>query len=46
VRQTADRLTRRLRDVTNEFLARENKDRRDVLAGILAPSIAPTQPSF
>jgi HPt (histidine-containing phosphotransfer) domain-containing protein len=46
VPQIAEALTRRLREVTDDFLARENKDRPDVLAGILAPSIAPTEPSF
>jgi chemotaxis protein histidine kinase CheA len=42
--QIADALTRRLREVTDEFLAQENKDRPDVLAGILSPSIVPTEP--
>ena len=46
VAQIADALTRRLREVTDEFLAQENKDRPDVLAGILAPPIVPTEPSF
>lgn len=46
VAQIADALTRRLREVTDEFLALENKDRPDVLDSILAPSIAPTEPSF
>lgn len=39
--ELADALTRRLREVTDEFLAKENKDRPDVLEGIFAPSIAP-----
>ena len=39
IEQIADALTKRLREVTDEFLAQENKDRPDVLAGILAPSI-------
>jgi HPt (histidine-containing phosphotransfer) domain-containing protein len=39
----ADALTRTLRDVTDEFLASENRDRPDVLEGILAPSLAPEQ---
>ena len=39
-------LNKRLREVTDEFLAQENHDRPDVLAGILAPSIVPTEPSF
>jgi chemotaxis protein histidine kinase CheA len=46
VAQIADALTRRLREVTDEFLAQENHDRPDVLAGILAPPIVPTEPSF
>ncbi len=46
VAQIAEALTKRLREVTDDFLARENKDRPDVLAGILAPPIAPTEPSF
>ena len=43
--QIADALTKRLREVTDDFLAQENKDRPDVLADILAPPIAPTEPS-
>lgn len=39
----ADALTRTLREVTDEFLARENRDRPDVLEGILAPPLAPEQ---
>ena len=46
VAQIADALTRRLREVTDDFLAQENNDRPDVLAGILAPPLAPTEPSF
>jgi HPt (histidine-containing phosphotransfer) domain-containing protein len=42
VMQIADALTKRLREVTDEFLAKENKDRPDVLASILAPPIAPS----
>lgn len=38
--ELADALTRRLREVTNEFLAYENRDRPDVLEGILAPTLA------
>jgi HPt (histidine-containing phosphotransfer) domain-containing protein len=34
-------LTRRLREVTDEFLARENSHRPDYLDGILAPPLAP-----
>lgn len=44
IAQIADALTNRLREVTDEFLAQENKDRPDVLASILAPPIAPTEP--
>src|SRR5882724_1183374 len=33
----ANALTRKLREVTDEFLAHENRDRPDVLAEILAP---------
>jgi HPt (histidine-containing phosphotransfer) domain-containing protein len=40
----ADALTRTLRAVTDEFLARENRDRPDVLEGILAPPLAPASP--
>jgi hypothetical protein len=41
IAQIADALTRRLREVTDEFLAHENRDRPEVLAGILSPSLAP-----
>jgi hypothetical protein len=44
--QTVAVLTRRLRDVTDEFLAHENRDRLDELADILSPPIAPGEPSF
>jgi HPt (histidine-containing phosphotransfer) domain-containing protein len=40
--QIADALTKRLREVTDEFLVKENKDRPEVLAGILAPPIVPS----
>lgn len=43
IAQVAAALNKRLRQVTDEFLARENKDRPDVLASILAPSITPTE---
>jgi chemotaxis protein histidine kinase CheA len=36
-----DALTRRLREVTDEFLAHENRDRPDYLDGILGPPLAP-----
>lgn len=45
IAQIADALTRRLREVTDEFLAQENQDRPDILAAILAPPIVPTEPS-
>ena len=44
--QVADALTKRLREVADEFLMQENKDRPDVLAGIFAPSIVPTDQAF
>jgi hypothetical protein len=44
--QTAAVLTRRLREVTDEFLAHENRDRPDRLKDILAPSLAPGDQSF
>jgi HPt (histidine-containing phosphotransfer) domain-containing protein len=34
-------LTKRLREVTDEFLVHENRDRPDYLEGIMSPSIAP-----
>jgi hypothetical protein len=34
-------LTKRLREVTNEFLNHENRDSPDVLEQIAGPSIAP-----
>jgi chemotaxis protein histidine kinase CheA len=37
----ADALGRKLREVTDEFLAHENRDRPDYLEGILAPPLAP-----
>ncbi len=37
----ANRLTRRLREVTDDFLVRENHDRPDVLEQIMGPSIVP-----
>ena len=44
--QVADALTKRLREVADDFLMQENKDRPDVLAGIFAPSIVPTDQAF
>jgi HPt (histidine-containing phosphotransfer) domain-containing protein len=43
IAQIADALTARLCEVTDEFLAHENRDRPDVLEDILAPSLAPSQ---
>ena len=37
----AGTLTRRLREVTDEFLRSENVDRPDYLEGIFAPTLAP-----
>jgi len=42
----AKALTKRLREVTDEFLARENHHRPDYLDGILAPPLAPGEQSF
>lgn len=39
----ATALTNRLREVTDEFLAHENRDRPDYLDGILAPPLAPDE---
>src|SRR5262245_16691894 len=39
--RTSDALTQRLREVTDEFLTYQNRDRPDVLDGILAPPLAP-----
>lgn len=44
--QTVAILTRRLRDVTDEFLAHENRDRLDELADILSPPVAPGEATF
>jgi HPt (histidine-containing phosphotransfer) domain-containing protein len=41
IEQIADALAHKLREVTDDFLAQENKDRPDVLADILAPPLAP-----
>jgi len=37
----ADALTRRLRDVTDEFVRSENSDRPDLLEGIFGPPLVP-----
>lgn len=42
IQAVADALTKRLRDVTDDFLRHENKDRPEVLAYILSPSIDPS----
>jgi len=39
--EIADRLTKRLREVTDDFLIRENSFRPDYLETVLAPSLAP-----
>ena len=39
--EMAAALTRRLREVTDEFLAAENSHRPDYLDGVLAPPLAP-----
>jgi hypothetical protein len=44
--QTVAILTRRLREVTDEFLAHENRDRPDELEDILSPPVAPGDPPF
>jgi HPt (histidine-containing phosphotransfer) domain-containing protein len=41
VAEIAAALTRRLREVTDEFLRHENQDRPDVLTIIMAPSLVP-----
>jgi chemotaxis protein histidine kinase CheA len=41
----AARLAEKLRHVTEEFLAHENRDRPDYLEQILAPALAPNEPS-
>jgi HPt (histidine-containing phosphotransfer) domain-containing protein len=41
VKEMAAALTKRLREVTDEFLRHENRDRPDVLETILAPPLAP-----
>jgi HPt (histidine-containing phosphotransfer) domain-containing protein len=41
--ELAKQLTTRLRQVTDEFLLHENRERPDVVASILGPSIVPNQ---
>ena len=43
--KTANELATRLRQVTDDFLARENRHRPDYLDGIVAPPIAPDEPA-
>jgi hypothetical protein len=38
-------LTKRLREVTDEFLLYENQDRPEMLATIMGPPLAPEQPN-
>jgi HPt (histidine-containing phosphotransfer) domain-containing protein len=40
----ADALSKKLRSVTEDFLAHENRDRPDYLDGILAPPLTPSEP--
>jgi HPt (histidine-containing phosphotransfer) domain-containing protein len=40
----AERLTKRLREVTDDFLVHENRERPDYLDGIVAPPLAPGEP--
>jgi hypothetical protein len=46
IAQIAETLTKRLRDVTDEFLAHENRDRPEALEDILAPPLAPGEQSI
>jgi hypothetical protein len=39
--ELATELNKRLREVTDEFLLHENRERPDVIASILGPSIIP-----
>jgi HPt (histidine-containing phosphotransfer) domain-containing protein len=41
IAEVARALTRRLRDVTDEFLRHENRDRPEVLKIVMAPSLVP-----
>ena len=43
--ELATALTRRLREVTDEFLLYENRNRPDVIASIRGPSLVPDQPA-
>jgi HPt (histidine-containing phosphotransfer) domain-containing protein len=42
---TAEELISRLRQVTDEFLAHENRDRPDYLEGLVGPPLAPSDPA-
>jgi hypothetical protein len=44
--QTVAVLTDRLREVTDEFLAHENRDRLEDLADVLSPSLVPGDQAF
>jgi hypothetical protein len=44
--QTVANLTGRLREVTDEFLSHENRDRPDALEDILSPALAPGDSPF
>jgi hypothetical protein len=46
IAEVAAALIRKLRQVTDEFLAAENRDRLDELKDILGPSLAPGDPLF
>jgi hypothetical protein len=41
IEEVAWNLTRRLREVTDEFLRRENRDRPEILKIVMAPSLVP-----
>jgi hypothetical protein len=43
---TAQVLVRRLREVTDEFLAFENRERPDYLEGLLGPPLVPGEPPY
>ena len=43
VAKLADALSRKLREVSDEFLTRENRDRPGYLDGIVAPSVVPNE---
>ena len=45
-KQLATTLTGRLRDVTDEFLIQENRDRPEVLEQLKSPSLAPMTPAM